>query len=71
MLSVDHFYAVLGCFGMSFEMHWICLDPLVSIDTVRSIWAKIGNLLTESYSLMGVIIVLGRIRVECGSVCVD
>ena len=32
MLSVDHFYAVLGCFGMSFEMHWICLDPLVSID---------------------------------------
>ena len=40
VLSVDHFYAVLGCFGMFFEMHWICLDPLVSIDTVRDIWAN-------------------------------
>ena len=32
MLSADRFYAVLGCFRMFFEMNWICLGPLVSID---------------------------------------
>ena len=46
---------------------------LVSIDkytnTVRDIHPNIR--ISQRHSLMGVIIVLGRIGVECGSVCVD
>ena len=58
MLSADRFYAVLGCFRIFFEMNWICLCPLVSIDKYRNKYSQkysplhmgeLKNLPTESF----------------------
>ena len=49
MLSADRFYAVLGCFRMFFEMNWICLGPLVSIDKIKK---YLKNYYSKSYPLL-------------------